>query len=155
MKEESERDSACSESPGADNGTATQHGAGTQLGIRHCGRPVHNFRTPLNIYQANAEPIRMKAKYRTETFTPPVYYDVRLNTWKEKKGWELKFTHHKLILANKPPGVQRFSITDGFHLLTLNRLWRKEGFTWSAGTGIVITHPESTIRNKAFPENKG
>lgn len=124
-----------------------------ELGI--AGGAVHNFRSPLRIQQADAAPIRLWARYRTEPFTPPVYYDIRLTSWKEKHGWELKFTHHKLILQNEPPEVQRFSITDGFNLLTLNRLWQRGGFTWSAGAGVVITHPESTIRNKPFPENRG
>lgn len=124
-----------------------------EMGI--AGGAVHNFRTPLRIQQADAPPIRLKARYLTEPFTPPVYYDVRLSSWKEERGWELKFTHHKLILHNKPPEVQRFSITDGFNLLTLNRLWQLHGLSWSAGAGIVITHPESTIRNKPFPENRG
>ncbi|RDV16765.1 hypothetical protein DXT99_03010 [Pontibacter diazotrophicus] len=124
-----------------------------EIGI--AGGAVHNFRSPLRIQQADAAPIRLMADYRTEPFTPPIYYDVRLSSLKEEKGWELKFTHHKLILHNNPPEVQRLSITDGFNLLTINRLWQIKGLTWSAGAGIVITHPESTIRNKPFPENRG
>jgi hypothetical protein len=109
----------------------------------------------LRIQQHDFETIRLDARYRTEPFNPPVYYDIRVSTWKEAAGWELKFTHHKLILRNNPPEVQRFSITDGFNLLTLNRLWLVKGFIWSAGGGLLITHPESTIRNKPFPENRG
>ncbi|GAB3539218.1 hypothetical protein GCM10027443_35470 [Pontibacter brevis] len=124
-----------------------------EVGI--AGGVAHNLKTPLSIRQADATPIRLSANYRTEPFTPPVYYDVRVSSWKAGKGWELKFTHHKLILQNKPPEVQRFSITDGFNLLTLNRLWQKKGLTLSAGGGIVITHPESTVRNKPFPESRG
>lgn len=119
------------------------------------GGAVYNLQSPLRIEQNDAPLIQLGAKYRTEPFTPPVYYDVRVSTWKGTNGWEAKFTHHKLILENKPPEVQRFSITDGFNLLTLNRLWLRQGLTFSMGGGIVITHPESTIRNKPFPENKG
>lgn len=130
-------------------------GQGRSWEVGIAGGAVHNFRTPLRIQQTDAAPIHLKASYGTEPFTPPVYYDVRLSSWKEKKGWELKFTHHKLILRNKPPEVQRFSITDGFNLLTLNRVWQIKGLSWSAGAGVVITHPESTIRNRPFPENRG
>ncbi len=119
------------------------------------GGAVQNFKTPLRIQQHDFETIRLDARYRTEPFNPPVYYDIRVSTWKEAKGWKVKFTHHKLILRNRPPEVQRFSITDGFNLLTLNRMWNYKGLTWSAGGGIVITHPESTIRNRPFPENRG
>jgi hypothetical protein len=124
-----------------------------ELGI--AGGSVYSFRSPLRIQQDDAAPIRIISHYITEPFTPPVYYDVRVNTWNEAKGWQLKFTHHKLILQNRPPEVQRFSITDGFNLLTINRLWRSKGFICSVGGGVVITHPESTIRNKPFPENGG
>jgi hypothetical protein len=123
--------------------------------IAVAGGAVHNFKTPLRIQQHDFESIRLNARYRTEPFNPPLYYDIRISTRKEASGWELKFTHHKLILRNNPPEVQRFSITDGFNLLTLNRMWLYKGLTLSAGGGIVITHPESTIRNRPFPENKG
>ncbi|WP_018478519.1 hypothetical protein [Pontibacter roseus] len=119
------------------------------------GGTVRNVKTPLHIEQDDFEDIQLDARYRTEPFNPPVYYDIRVSSWREAKGWELKLTHHKLILKNLTPDIQRFSITDGFNLLTLNRLWHLKGFTWSAGGGIVITHPESTIRNRAFPENNG
>lgn len=135
--------------------------SGTSLGqsrtweVGVAGGAVRNLRTPLHIQQEGLEEIDIQARYRTEPFNPPVYYDIRVSTWRENNGWELKFTHHKLILDNLPPDVQRFSITDGFNLLTLNRLWLARGFTWSVGGGVVITHPESTIRNQPFPENKG
>lgn len=119
------------------------------------GGAVHNLKTPLHIAQNDFEPIRLQASYRTEPLKPPVYYDVQASTWQGKSGWALRFTHHKLILNNNPPEVQHFSITDGFNLLTLNRLWLKHGFILSAGGGIVITHPESTIRNRPFAENRG
>jgi len=115
----------------------------------------YNVRTPLQIFQHDLPAIKLQAKYKTEPFQMPIYYDIRVNSWQDQKGWGLKFTHHKLILTNLPPEVQRFSITDGFNLLTLNRLWSLSGIILSAGAGVVITHPESTIRHKPFPENKG
>lgn len=124
-----------------------------EIGV--AGGATYNFPTPLRIQQEGQEEIKLNARYRTEPFSLPVYYDIRVNTWQENKGWAVKFTHHKIILENRPTPVQRFSITDGFNLLTFNRLWRKNNFSWSLGGGIVITHPESTIRNKPFPENKG
>lgn len=119
------------------------------------GGAVHNFQAPLHIQQEGYEAINVTARYRTEPFSPPVYYDIRVSTWAGSSGWELKFTHHKLILDNLPPEVQRFSITDGFNLLTLNQLWKARGFALSLGGGLVVTHPESTIRLKPYPENKG
>ncbi|MDX5436559.1 MAG: hypothetical protein LPK03_05155 [Pontibacter sp.] len=119
------------------------------------GGAVYNFRTPLHINLRQTEDIEVDAKYRTEPFKPPIYYDVRVSTWQNERGWELKFTHHKLILENPPPQVQRFSITDGYNLLTVNRLWLLHNLTFSAGAGLVITHPESTIHHIVYPENRG
>lgn len=130
-------------------------GQGRTWEVGVAGAAVHNSRTPLHIHRAGLEDINVDARYRTEPFSQPVYYDLRVSTWAGNSGWELKFTHHKLILNNLPPEVQRFSITDGFNLLTLNRLWQNKGLTWSLGGGFVITHPESTIRNVAYPKNKG
>ena len=119
------------------------------------GGVVKNFKTPLKIYQKDEAAIKIGAKYKTEPLKPPVYYDLRIVAWQDTKGWALKFSHHKIILQNKPADIQRFSITDGFNLITLNRLWQNKGFIYSIGGGAVITHPESTIRNQPFPEDGG
>ncbi len=119
------------------------------------GGAAYNFRTPLTIRQSGEEVIDLKAFYKTDPFRSPPYYDIKITTVKANKGLALKLTHHKLILKNLTPDIQRFSITDGFNLLTINRVWLKKGFAWSLGGGIVITHPESTIRHTPFPENKG
>ncbi|UYZ59501.1 hypothetical protein [Hymenobacter latericus] len=138
------------------------------IAVAHLGQAQHrtweaalsggaalNVPTPLRIHQREAPVLRLQARYRTEPFRPPVYYDARLATWRGSQGWALRLTHHKIILRNRPPEVQRFSITDGFNLITLTRLWQRHGFAWAAGAGAVITHPESTVRNKTFPERGG
>jgi hypothetical protein len=116
---------------------------------------VYNLPTHLSIRQAHEAAITLKAKYRTEPFRSPFYYDFFLSAIKANRGVGVKFTHHKLILESTHNDIQLFSITDGFNLLTVNRLFSRQGFTWSFGGGIVITHPESTIRQQTFPENKG
>ena len=119
------------------------------------GGVVKNFKTPLKISQKDESDIKIGAEYETDPLKPPVYYNFYIAAWHDKKGWTLKFTHHKIILQNKTRDIQRFSITDGFNLITLNRLWQKKGFIYSMGGGAVITHPESTIRNQNFSENGG
>lgn len=126
-----------------------------QWEVAVAGGAVYNIPTNLTIEQADFPVISLRARYHTEPFVPPVYYDVRVAAWRENKGWNMKFTHHKIILDNRLPEVQRFSITDGFNLLTINRLWRIKEFELSAGAGIVITHPESTVRGRVFPESGG
>jgi hypothetical protein len=40
-------------------------------------------------------------------------------------------------------------------LLTMNRAWRSPSFIWRLGAGVVIAHPESTVRGKTFEQNGG
>jgi hypothetical protein len=115
---------------------------------------VYNIPTRLTVRQGS-NPISLVARYRTDPFQSPFYYGLKLATWKGNKGIAAKLTHHKLILKNRPQEIQLFSITDGFNLLTINRMYFSKGFIWSFGAGIVITHPESIIRQQSFPENKG
>ncbi|AYA35830.1 hypothetical protein D3Y59_01465 [Hymenobacter oligotrophus] len=119
------------------------------------GGAAFNVPSPLRIQQHGAAPLKFQARYRTKPLRPPVYYDARLATWRGRQGWALRLTHHKIILRNRPLEVQRFSITDGFNLLTLTRQWQRRGLTWAAGAGAVITHPESTVRGRAFAERGG
>lgn len=115
---------------------------------------VFNFPAALKIHQ-DVGLINLRARYRTDPFSVPFYYDLRVSTWKGNKGFAAKFTHHKLILKNREEQIQLFSITNGFNLFTINRLYFSKGFIWSFGAGIVVTHPESTIRQQPFPENRG
>jgi hypothetical protein len=119
------------------------------------GGAAYNFHTPLDIIQSGQKPLSLHAHYITEPFKSPFYYTVALAHYKSDRGIALKLTHHKLILENLIPEIQRFSITDGFNLLTINRIWVMKALDCSIGAGVVITHPESTIRNRPFPENKG
>lgn len=119
------------------------------------GGSAYNFKTPLIIQQVEHEDIRLKAEYATRPFATPPYYDLQIVRWNQTKGWGLKITHHKLYLKNNPPEVQRFTITDGYNLLTLTRQWEISGFIYHIGGGAVLTHPESVIRGHHFSETEG
>ena len=80
---------------------------------------------------------------------------MRLGADLGRARWELELVHHKLYLQNPPPEVQAFQITHGFNFITLNRRWPVYGFGLRAGAGIVLAHPQTTIRGRAFPENGG
>ncbi len=63
--------------------------------------------------------------------------------------------HLKLKLKNNSPEVQRFEISHGFNLFYVNRSWKFREFIIGAGAGIVIAHPENTVRDKSLREDKG
>jgi hypothetical protein len=75
---------------------------------------------------------------------------MRLGRWKNNKSWEFEVIHHKLYLENTTPEVQKFNISHGFNMLMVNRGFDQKNFRYRAGAGIVLTHPESKIRDKEF-----
>ncbi len=113
--------------------------------------PVYNFPSKLIIQQKGYETIRLNARYRSEPFQLPPYYDLRLSLWhKDSSAWGLKFTHHKLILNNTTPEIQHFEITHGYNIISLTRIWKRKGFTWNVALGAIVGNPQSTIRNQSF-----
>ncbi len=113
-------------------------------------------RTPLTIWQAGQPDIHVMAEYDTKPWTGSPYYSFRIARWSGERAWAVDFTHHKLYLENPPADVQQFEITHGYNLLHLSRIWRTRGWHLSAGPGVVIAHPENTVRNLALePESGG
>ncbi len=122
--------------------------------VEWLGGFVYNFKTPLVIRQSGYEDIKLNAQYRTKPLGLPIYYALRIARGKENY-WELELIHHKLFLKNKPNAVQDFSITHGYNLLVINRAWKYQKILFRLGAGVVIAHPETTIRNKKYSEKKG
>lgn len=114
------------------------------------GGEVYNLPLPLLIRQEGYPDINLTARYRSESLTLPVYWDWRISRWHKNKGWEFEVIHHKLYLDNVTGEVQKFNISHGFNLLTVNRGFEKRAFRFHAGAGIVLSHPESNIRGKEF-----
>ena len=114
-----------------------------------------NIPTPLTIIQKAHPDITLTARYKEHAFEGFPYYALRVSRWSKNRAWELDFVHHKIYLDNPPSDVQNFSISDGFNLLMVNRAWKTKRFIWRVGAGVIITHPESTVRDKAFDETKG
>ena len=105
--------------------------------------------------QQGYEDLRFTADWRTRALDPPLYYGARVTAWQEGRGWAIDLVHHKLHLEGPPPEVQRFAISHGYNLLTLQRLFARERWRYGAGLGAVIAHPESEVRNLTFVENRG
>ncbi len=105
---------------------------------------VANLETSLEIRQEGSPPIELDADYESQSFTSPLYYSLRAG----RSGWELELIHQKLFLENRPPEVQRFDISHGFNLVTVNRAWERRRFLWRLGAGVVVAHPENEVRGR-------
>jgi hypothetical protein len=117
------------------------------------GGDVFNVPLPLSIRQDGYPKIQMIARFRTEAFTPPVYWDCRLAHWSRQRAWELEVIHQKLYLQNTTTEVQKFNISHGFNLLIVNRCFQTGKFRWRSGAGIILAHPESNIRGLTFGDS--
>jgi hypothetical protein len=119
------------------------------------GGAPYNFNLPLTVHQSGFPDLHVTGNYDSRPFEVPYYYAWRIGAWKETEGWELELVHNKLYLDDKPPEIQEFSISHGYNLFTANRAWERKGFIFRAGLGVVITHPETTIRGRSFPQDGG
>ena len=111
--------------------------------------------TPLSIHQVGEERIYLTARYSTKPLKESPYYAWRIAKWRGSRAWEIELVHHKIYLNNPPDVVQHFEISHGYNLITINRSWPWRGFICRVGAGMVVTHPETTIRGKRLPWSKG
>lgn len=114
-----------------------------------------NVPTPLTFQQAGQPDIELSARYDTRPWTEAPYYAVRVGRWLGNRGWELELIHHKLYLRNPPREVQHFAVSHGYNLVLVNRAARRRATVWRAGAGVVIAHPEATVRQQALSEKRG
>lgn len=120
----------------------------------------YNITMPLVIKQKGEEVLHLNAQYNSEPLAAPVCWIWRFTRWENDRSWEFEAIHHKLYLENKTSEIQRFSISHGHNILTLNRsykklLFQKYSYMLRFGAGVVLSHPESEIRNKEFYEHEG
>lgn len=114
------------------------------------GAGVYNVPLPLTIRQHGQPELRITARFRSEPFVLPVYYNARLSRWQDERSWELEFIHHKLYLDNTTAEIQKFNISHGFNLLFVNRGFNRQQFRYRVGAGVGIAHPESKVRDLTF-----
>jgi len=116
---------------------------------------AHGFGSTLAVEQEGFGSIEIDADWETRAFESPVYYAWRVSRRSGGGAWALRFIHHKVHLANPTPEVTRFAVSHGYNLLTGERGWRRSGFWIWAGLGLVVAHPESTIRGRTRAEDQG
>ncbi len=115
-----------------------------------------NFPLPLKIQQKGYDDIYIKkAKFYSESLKSPYYWDWRVSKHLDKHSFEFEAIHHKLFLKTSHPDIQRFGISHGFNILTINYSRKYKYFIFRNGIGKVLVHPENTIRNKVYPEGPG
>ncbi len=110
-----------------------------------------NAPTRLAVRQAGFADLSHPARWRTNAFEPPLYYLLRVATERDRLGWALDLTHHKLHLANPSNEVSAFSVTHGYNLLTLHRMMRQGALRYALGAGCVFAHPEGEVRGRPIP----
>lgn len=143
------------ESVSADSKSVGTYRSGTHWTMDLMTGSAINAVTPLDIEQTGLPDISTNAQYETKPFDGSYFYLIRFGYWPTKNGWTIELFHHKLYLKNNPPGVQTFTITDGYNMVMLRRVWNFFGIDVSLAAGAVVTHPESRIRGQSFSEDGG
>jgi len=115
----------------------------------------HNFPTPLVIRQGGSENIELTARYETRPFEEVPYYDLKAGLSRASWALALELVHHKLYLVNRPAGVDVFEITHGYNPILLNVVHEWRNLAFRAGAGILLSHPETTVRGRRWPETGG
>lgn len=101
-----------------------------------------NLPLPLRLNQPGEQPLRFWARYRTRPWTGAPYYAIRLGY----EQWRAELVHHKLYLQHPPPEVGHFEVSHGYNLAMVTRAFPAASFSFRVGLGLVIGHPEGTIR---------
>lgn len=111
--------------------------------------------SPLWVHQQEHSSLYQWAHYRSEPFEAPIYYSIRIGYTHVDKGWEIEMNHLKIYLQNTSDDLSRFSVSHGYNQLTVNRLLMKGSWVRKYGVGVVVAHPESTVRGLMYHESGG
>lgn len=109
----------------------------------------------LRISQEGQPGLMIHSTWLAQPFELPLNWMWRIGRWNGGKGWEFETIHHKMVLKNLTDEVHWFGMTHGFNTLTINRAWERGKFSFRAGVGGALVHPESTVRGLAFNERSG
>lgn len=126
--------------------------AGAQVTFEYFRGTSFSVPTPLTVTQSGYPPITFTAHYSTRPLADSEYYAYRLGHWKNNRAWIVEQVHHKVYLDNPTAEVQKFEVTHGYNLVTLNRAWRRGDLIFMVGAGGVITHAHSEVRGQVYPQ---
>lgn len=114
---------------------------------------AYNVPSQTTIVQKGQEDIVLRANFATEAFKMPIYWDL-LAEHKFSNGLiGLHFMHHKLVLTNEHPLLERISITHGYNIFNLYAgksifLGGKHAVFAIFGAGVAFSHPEGKVRGQ-------
>ena len=114
-----------------------------------------NASTEVEISQSGHPDLVFDADFATEPFTQPRYWALRFNHHRTGRLWSLELLHHKLIMRDPPPEVADFSITHGTNIISLQHAWLRPRWRFLVLAGVVVAHPENTVRGLKLPEEGG
>jgi hypothetical protein len=115
----------------------------------------YNVPLPLVIRQSGHPDLRLTGRFDTRPFAEVPYYVVKAGMARRPWALELELVHHKLYLVNRPAEVDTFEITHGYNPILFNVLREQWGVAFHVGAGILLAHPQSTVRGARFPETGG
>lgn len=95
------------------------------------------------------------AVYAPDAFVESPYSILRLGRWRGDRALEFEIIHQKIRLTNPPPEVQHFEISHGYNHVLLGAAWDRGGFIFRLGGGVLLTHPETVIRDQVLDEERG
>ncbi|MBM3331588.1 hypothetical protein FJY68_07010 [candidate division WOR-3 bacterium] len=116
---------------------------------------AYNVPLPLVIRQSGHPDLRLTAHHATRPFFEVPYYDVKVGVARRQWACELELIHHKLYLVNRPVEVDTFEITHGYNPILVNVVRDAGVVSLRGGVGILLAHPQSTVRGLRFPETGG
>lgn len=120
---------------------------------------AYNVPAKTTIYQEGFEDITLRAKFATEAFVMPIYWDLLAEYNLKKFTIGLHFMHHKLVMTNEHPLLERISITHGYNIfnayLGTNSSIGKFSFTTTLGVGVAFSHPEGKVRGQNISRLEG
>ena len=119
-----------------------------RLSVELFGGSSYSFKTPLTVQQDGQPDIEVSPAWETRAFEESPYYAIRLGLAHKRPVWELQFLHHKIYLSNPTPELQRFEISHGLNLVTVNRVFPVGLVDLRVGAGAALAHSESIVRGQ-------
>ena len=119
------------------------------------GSIAENVPMPLHISQNGYPDINLNANFISKSLTAPISWDWRFSRWQGNQSWEIEAIHHKIYLVNTTNEVERFNISHGFNIVTINRGFKLQWFFVHSGLGIVLAHAENIVRSLSYDDSQG
>lgn len=121
---------------------------------------AYNVPGKLTVKQPGYEDFTITAKWTTNAFKMPIYWDLLGEFHKNDWLYGLHFMHHKLVLTNEHPLLNRISITHGYNIFNAyvgKKIYNEDIYLFDlmAGVGVAFSHPEGEVRGYHIARRQG